>query len=253
MEIEFFKEKQLGLEIPYQDYSENHYLKKLKLACNLDDVVDSNLSDLQNFKNIQTWVLSNWKNSTMTENAEILHILQNAKQGNYGFIDNNVIISACLQSLGYKVRKIWLSSPDVEEPNQTTIHIIYEVYIKDINKWIFLDPKFDIMVSKDGIPMNAVEFQQALINQDELEVSNPVEKISSEEYLEWISQYLFCFTISLNKGAISVWDRVFGVKKKLTLVPVGEELPNYFKRVKRLSTNLVTNSLQDFYPHSIQN
>ena len=255
MGIEFIKEKQLSINIPYLDHSEDSYLQQLRHTYNLKELLDAKASDFQNFKNIQSWVLSKWnsKNRTCSGKEEIFRILKKAKKANYGYIDYNTITSACLQSLGYKLRRIWLSSPDAKKLRQRSVHVIYEVYLKDLNKWFFIDPKYDIMICKDGIPLNAVEFQQAIIDQEELEVHNPVEVISSEDYLEWISPYLFCFTISLNKGAISIWDRLLGVKKKLTLVPVGEMLPDYFRSIKRLTTNLVTNSLDDFYPDSIQN
>lgn len=153
-----------------------------------------------------------------------------------------------MKSLGFIVRRLWLKTKDVDVVNSGEGHVVNEVYLSDFKKWFFIDPQFDIMVLKNGIPLNAVEFQSAIANNEQIEIINPSKEITDEEYIEWISPYLFYFTTSLNNGRISNWDRVIGAKKQLTLVPKGHKPPTYFQRLFRIRTNYKTNSISDFYP-----
>jgi hypothetical protein len=136
---------------------------------------------------------------------------------------------------------------DIDDVNSGGGHAVNEVFIPDLNKWIFIDPQYDIMVTENGLPLNAVEVQKAIANNDSIEIINPNQVIGKEEYIEWIGPYLYYFYTSLNKGKVSVWDRIVGNKRQLTLVPEGKDEPKYFQRIFRLNTMYFTNSTKDFY------
>ncbi|GAA4311787.1 hypothetical protein GCM10023115_32420 [Pontixanthobacter gangjinensis] len=250
MSLKFKKKKQLDLRITYPDRSNDFYLKKLREDYDLQSLVDPDLSDLQNILRIQAWVHSRWKpdHKNRPRKNYPSYLLKEAKKGkNFRAVDYGTVSIACLQSLGYTVRGLWLFPGKMDEMENARAHVVHEIYLKDLKKWFFIDPCFNILVLKDGIPLNAVELQQALIHEQEVEVKNPLHKINTEEYLEWIGSYLYCFTISLNKGSISLCDRIMGRKKKITLVPVGENPPRKLQKTFRRRTNIVTHSLGDFY------
>ena len=111
-----------------------------------------------------------------------------------------------------------------------------------------MDPCFDIMIKKNGIPLNAVELLQALISGKELEVVNPSNEITCEEYLEKIGPFLFYFSTDLNTEISGIWKRIYGSKDKLTLVPIDEEKSKFFLKNIDKRKNITTNSIADFYP-----
>ena len=116
-----------------------------------------------------------------------------------------------------------------------------------MNKWIFIDPQYDVIATENGVPLNAVELQEVIANKKPFEIINPNKVIGKEEYIDWIGPYLYYFYVSLNKGKVSILDRIIGSKKQLTLVPIGGKEPKYFQRIFRLNNTYFTNSTADFY------
>ncbi len=251
LKISFNNEKQLDLSIPYSDFSNNDNLIELRKSFQLDTLISEKNTDFENVMNIQSWVHSRWEHDgeNTPEKNDPTYILEQAKKGErFRCVEYSIVTSACLKSLGFIVRGLWLKTRDVDVVNSGAGHVVNEVYLKDIGKWFFIDPQFDILVEKNGIPLNAVEFQEAIVNNEKIEIVNPSKEILDNDYIKWVGPYLFYFTTSLNNGAISNWDRVIGTKKQLTLVPLGHKPPTYFQRLFRIRTNLKTNSIEDFYP-----
>ena len=213
--IHFDTEKQLNLVISYSDRSESKELKSLKEVFKLDTLLLNANDEYEKIKNIQSWVHSRWKHdgNNVPEKSNAMYILKEAEKGNrFRCVEYSIVTTACLQSLGYIVRGLWLKTKDVDVVNSGAGHVVNEVYLNDLKKWFFIDPQFDIIVLKNGIPLNAVEFQSAIANNEQIEIINPSKEISDKEYIEWISPYLFYFTTSLNKGKISNWDRTLPEK-----------------------------------------
>ncbi|WP_456438740.1 transglutaminase-like domain-containing protein [Psychroserpens sp.] len=249
--IYFDTEKELNIVIPYSDISKNKELKIIKEVFRLDTLLLNTNDEYEKIKNIQSWVHSRWEHDgdNVPEKNNAQYILKEAEKGQrFRCVEYSTVTTACLQSLGYIVRGLWLKTKDVDVVNSGAGHVVNEIYLDDLKKWFFIDPQFDITVLKNGIPLNAIEFQSAIANNELIEIINPNKEISDAEYIEWISPYLFYFTTSLNKGKISNWDRVIGTKKQLTLVPKGHKPPIYFQRLFRIRTNYKTNSISDFYP-----
>ena len=137
---------------------------------------------------------------------------------------------------------------DISEVKSGGGHVVNEVYIEDIKKWMYFDPQFGVIPTLEGVPLNAVELQYRIKNNLDFTLINPNKPTTKEDYIEWIGPYLYYFTTSLNQGGISIWDRIIGNKKSLTLYPKGAEKPVYFQKIFRLNTSYYTHSLKDFYP-----
>lgn len=43
-------------------------------------------------------------------------------------------------------------------------HVALEVYLNDLKKWIFIDSQWNIIPFLNHVPLNAVEFQQAIVD-----------------------------------------------------------------------------------------
>lgn len=251
LSIAFKKEKELDITIPYTDQSKREDLVELRERFQLDTLISKDKTDFENIMNVQSWVHSRWihDGDNVPENHNPIYILEQAEKGErFRCVEYASVASSCLKSLGYTVRGLWLKTRDVDEVNYGAGHVVNEVYLKDKKKWFFIDPQFDIIVLKDSTPLNAVEFQKAIVTKEHIDIINPSKEISDEDYIKWIGPYLFYFTTGLNNGAISNWDRVIGTKKQLTLVPLEHKPPTYFQRLFRIRTNYTTNSLADFYP-----
>ncbi len=249
--IHFDTEKKLDIIIPYSDKSKSKELMRLKEVFELDTLIINTNDEYKKIKNIQSWVHSRWEHdgTNVPEKSNAMYILKAAEKGQkFRCVEYSTVTTACLQSLGFIVRGLWLKTKDVDVVNSGGGHVVNEIYLRDLKKWFFIDPQFDIIVLKNGIPLNAVEFQSAIAANEKIEIINPNQEISDREYIEWISPYLFYFTTSLNNGKISNWDRIIGTKRQLTLVPKGVKPPIYFQRLFRIRTNYKTNSIYDFYP-----
>ncbi|QYA24673.1 hypothetical protein G3I01_03825 [Gramella sp. MT6] len=251
MKINYKKERQLNLQIAYDDKSNDAFLKQLKEYNDLETLIEKGNGDFQNILRVISWVSSRWEDdaSILKKGGKTSKIFRKAiGTNNPRGIEYSYILKACLRSLGYTIRTIFLESKDRKDLKKGEKHIFFEIYLSDQEKWFLIDPQFDIIIKKNGVPLNAVEFQQVLLNEEELEIDNSSDLIDSIDYLEWIGPYLFYFTTSLNNGRISLCDRISGNKKRLILVPINENPPRYFKNLMKMRISLVTHSITDFYP-----
>ena len=248
--LEFTNNRNPKYQIEYKKSSDEPDLIKLRTDFKLDTIVKNVKSDFEKVLKIQSWVNSRWKHDgeNTPEKNDAYFILKQAEKGErFRCVEYSLVASECLKSLGFKVRNVGLMTKDIDEVNSGAGHAVNEVFIPDLNKWIFIDPQYDIMVTKNGMPLNAVELQKAIANKEAIEIINPNKVIGKEEYIDWIGPYLFYFYTSLNKGKVSIWDRIVGNKKQLTLVPKGKKEPKYFQRIFRLNNMYFTNSTKDFY------
>lgn len=249
--IRFTKEKQLDLQIQYSSRSNEVLLKKLRNSYELDKLIDEEKSDYENIINVQSWVYSRWDHDSenIAKKNDVFYILEQAAKGKrFRCAEYSTVSKACLQALGFTVRELWLRSRDEELVKRNSCHVMNEIYLKDLKKWFFMDPCFDIMIKKNGIPLNAVELLQSLLNGEELEVINPSNEITCEEYLEKIGPFLFYFSTSLNKEKSGILDLINGSRDELILVPVQEETSAFFKKNINKRNSITTNSIADFYP-----
>ena len=154
----------------------------------------------------------------------------------------------CLASLGLKVRTLGLMTKDVSDVKSGAGHVANEVYLKDLKKWVFIDPQWDVITTFEGIPLSAIELQNHISYNKNFELLNPNKTTSKEAYKKWIGPYLYFFTTTLNNQKVGIWDRIIGNKKQLTLLPIGASEPQYFQKIMRIRTAYYTNSTKDFYP-----
>ncbi len=237
--------------LSYLSRTDDTTLIKLRKAYPLDSLTANAKSDLEKILKIQSWVQSQWVHNgdSKPEIYDALYILQEAKKGRkFRCVEYSLVAGECLASLGFKVRNIGLMTKDINDVNYGAGHVANEVYLKDLQKWVFIDPQFDVITTKASIPLNAVELQNLIANNTDFNIINPNGVISKEDYKEWIGPYLYYFNVSLNKGSIGIFDRIIGSKKQLILLPKGAEKPKYFQRLFRINNAYFTTSSGDFYP-----
>ncbi|MFQ6092300.1 MAG: hypothetical protein ACE5OR_06400 [bacterium] len=68
------------------------------------------------------------------------------------------------------------------------------------NKWVFVDAQFDAIPELDGVPLNAVEFQDALSrNTPGILILSASSGFHTWYYKKWIGPYLYYFDFSIDQ------------------------------------------------------
>ncbi|MEO1715380.1 MAG: transglutaminase domain-containing protein, partial [Bacteroidota bacterium] len=102
-----------------------------------------------------------------------------------------------------------------------------------------------------GIPLNAVEFQQAIIEQADfklIDANGEVDEGRRKKYLNFIPHYLYFFDFKFDQREMP-YDSLYKVNDKglLMLVPLNVQKPTVFQRKYDMDYLEYTNSLGDFY------
>lgn len=242
-------------EFYYSDTLENEYLSELKNKFRLDILVNGETNDIGKIKNILDWTSKQWEHngSNNPTKQDALTILKEAHEGKqFRCVEYGIVATAALNSIGIPSRTLGLKTRDVEKVIRGAGHVVSEVYSKELGKWIFIDPQFNIMPTLNGNPLNGVEFQKEIYNKNvNLKLINKHGEISKEEtenYINWVSKYLFYFDILFDQKTMnSTKFKTINGMKKLTLVPVGYKEPHIFQRHSKIDYSYYTNSLNDFY------
>lgn len=249
LEFDTIPTKNYGLI--YKDISPKADLIELKETYKLDTLVQNCKSDFDKVVKIQSWVQSRWKHdgNNPSEKANALYILNEVKKGRrFRCVEYSIVANQCLSALGFKVRGLGLMTKDISEVKSGGGHVVNEIYLDDIKKWVFIDPQFDVITTSKGTPLNAIELQNCIANSIDFELINPNKTITKEEYRKWIGPYLYYFYFGINGQEVSIWDRIVENKKQLTLLSKNAKKPKYFQKIFRINNSYYTNSIEDFYP-----
>ncbi len=237
----------------YADSTKNEYLRILRENYGLD-ILTFNLNDIEKIKNILEWTHNQWQHNGSNEPSkpDALTILKEVKEGNnFRCVEYGIVSSAALNSIGIKSRVLSLRTADCETVKHGAGHVVAEAYSKDFNKWIFIDGQFNAIPMLDGIPLNAIEFQKAILeNKKCLNIINKNGEFSKEDkqnYIDWIGKYLFYFVVNFdNRLGYDEKLKIKG-KEKLMLVPLNSNTPHVFQRKYHINDCLYTNNKNDLY------
>lgn len=237
----------------YSDTLRNEYLRKLRNEYKLEEITKNAASDLEKVKIILNWVNNQWEHSgtNSPEKSDALSILNEVKQGKkFRCVEYGIVCAAALNSLGYKSRVIHLKTKDVETSLLGAGHVTTEVFVPQFKKWIFLDGQCNAIPSLKGIPLNAVEFQKAILteygNLEIVNINGPFTADDKKSHTEFVGKHLFYLDVC--------FDNQYGIneliseeeKKSLMLVPVGEKEPKRFQVFGKIDM-IYTHSISDFY------
>jgi len=227
----------------YADTLNNAFLKELRTANNLEQLT-AGQSELEKIKTILDWTSKQWAHngSNTPTKSDALTILAEARQGKqFRCVEYGIVATAAHNCIGIPARTLGLKTRDVEKVRHGAGHVVSEIYSKELGKWIYIDPQFNIMPTLNGTPITGVEFRKAIYTKDAgLKLVNkqgPLSKEDSDSYIKWIGKYLFYFDILFDQNGMS----------KLTLVPAGHKEPRIFQRSNKINYSYYTNSLNDFY------
>jgi hypothetical protein len=241
----------------YENGSQNEYLDRLKAQYNLEKLVEGATSDSARALRILKWSHDQWKHNGNNEpkKKDAISILEEARNEGKQFrcVEYGIVSTAALNAMGLPARVLALKIKDVETTQSGAGHVLLEVYLKDLGKWALMDGQWDAMPVLNGVPLNAVEFQQAIATHyDALQIRS-LSGTDKASYTRWIYPYLYYLDVTFdNREGLGLKKELQGGKPSLMLVPQGAKEPTIFQQKWPISNVVYTRSLADFYapPHS---
>jgi transglutaminase-like putative cysteine protease len=234
-----FRDDGLEVQIKYRledDYSE------LKNTYHLNEIAGGG-SDFQKALNLLGWISShiyhygNYDNHVKNTAMDLLEYAFD-KGINCGINCRSLslALTECLLAIGIKARTVYILP---FSPYDFDNHVVCEAWIKELNKWVMLDPTYNLYVSdKEGTPLGVVELRQKLADQEEIIFSEAANyngnSIDKAEIISYLAKDLFWFIVSDIQGSDS--ENIDG-SRSISIVPVGydakkNDLANIDFRIK---------------------
>jgi hypothetical protein len=243
------------LIIIYPNSQTDPYLKELRETYHLGSLTDGAKSNTEKALIVLDWTHKQWDHNgnNQPSKADALTILKEAKTGSmFRCVEYGIVSTDALLSLDLKARVVALKSRDVETCKSGAGHVLTEVWLPDHHKWALLDGQYNIMPMLHNVPLNAVEFQEAIVNKEPFILVNSKGQVSKKErkqYLQFIPHYLYFFDTPFdNRRNSSQQDRhSYKNKDLLMLVPKGAKQPTIFQRKFDIGSVHYTSNLFDFY------
>ncbi|MEJ8756328.1 transglutaminase-like domain-containing protein [Pontibacter sp. H259] len=237
--------------ILYEQNVNNQFLNTLREKYNLDAIVKGAANDTEKAFRMVNWVHKQWNHngSNTPTKPDALTILAEVKDGKqFRCVEYGIVTTACLNAIGLPARVMGLKMKDVETIHSGAGHVLLEVYLTDLKKWVLLDGQYDVMPVLNNVPLNAVEFQQAIAkNYDKLEIRS-MSGTNKADYVNWIYPYLYYFDVKFdNREGVDFTRQTVDSKKSLMLVPVGAKEPKIFQVTNPITYCKYTTSVADLY------
>jgi hypothetical protein len=243
-----------NLLIIYQDLDNAPELLELSAKYRLDSVAARGASEMDQILHLLNWTHNRWKHNGSTEPSElkVLTILEEAASGKrFRCVEFGIVLKSVLAANGFKARTLGLKTRDCETTRIGAGHVLTEVWSEVHQKWFVLDAQFNVVPMLHDLPLNAVEFQRAIINYADfklVDLNGEVPPKTLERYMTFIPYYLYYFDFKFDQREVVYEDsyKIDG-NTSLMLVPDGAKKPTVFQRKFDMNSMLYTNSLLDFY------
>ncbi len=238
----------------YQTLENSPELSILKTDYKIDSVAQKGTTELEKQLALLAWTNSRWQHNGSNEpsKSDALTILKEAEAGNkFRCVEYGIVLRSMLAAAGFNARTLALKTKDVEITESGAGHVLTEAWSNTYQKWFLLDGQFNAVPTLHGIPLNAVEFQQAIINKEQYTIINFNGELSNKlkkEYLKFVTPYLYYFDFKFDQRDVPTNQR-FSVNNKtsLMLVPLGAKQPTIFQKKRKIDYCEYTHSLADFY------
>ena len=238
----------------YPDTLNNEFLRELRTEYKLIELTQNKSTDIDKVLSVLNWTHNQWKHNGSNEpsKSDALTILKEAKDGKkFRCVEYGIVLSSALQALNFKARVVGLKTADVETKKYGAGHVLAEVWIPQFNKWVLIDGQFNVMPILDNIPLNAVEFQQAISENKQyklIDINGEVSRKSKKMYTSFVFNYLYFIDAKFDNRNDPVDQRVvYESKSTLMLVPLGVKNPTVFQIKYPMDNIFYTNSVNDFY------
>lgn len=213
----------------------NLYLTRLRRKHDLEQLVSTTRDDLERVKRVCHWVHARCVHDGSSRGlpGDPISLIDAADQGKrLRCVELATVTAGCLNAIGIPARAVSGQSRDVETRRFGAGHVFVEAWLADPGRWVFVDPEMDVVgVAKDGTPLDAVAFRQALASPE-----------PPTDYPASMAMCMYFFTTSLDQR-YPLEDRSVG---DLMLAPVDTTAPRKFQREPTASPEIFTHRLADF-------
>lgn len=138
----------------------------------------------------------------------------------------SLALTECLLAVGIKARALYIMP---FSPYDFDNHVVCEAWIEELNKWVMLDPTYNLYTTFNNIPLNTYELRVHLSNQDlEIIYNNEANyngsPINKEEIKTYYAKDLFRFMVSDIQGANS--ENIDG-RRLINITPCGYDVKQF--------------------------
>lgn len=214
----------------------NLYLTRLRRAHDLERLVSTTKGDLERVQRICHWVHARCMKDGSSRGLpqDPIALLEAADAGRrLRSVELATVTAGCLCAVGVPARSVGAQSRDVETRRLGAGHVFVEAWLEDRQGWVFVDPELDVVgIAKDGTPLDAVAFRQALASKDP-----PI------DYPASLAMCMHHFVTSIDQrypiDSRSVGDAM--------LAPSGVAAPRAFQREPVPTPRILTHCPADFH------
>ncbi len=199
------------------------------------------------FFNLMQWVSNQWDHNgwnAAPDSLTSLDILTSAKTEGvqYRCVEYGKVLHDILLSFGYVARTVGLKSVNVDYGGAGMGHVATEVWSNKLQKWIFLDPQFNIYAAYQKEPLNIYEIYKLKANGkfDKIKFVHPDTSLSQKEdenYANFLKNYL---------GYVDIAQNLNNTKYNLILKLEGKREYLTFQAFP-MSNNIFTTNFKDLY------
>lgn len=232
-------------------------LAALRTKYDLDRVVAGATDDYDKLRRLLKWTHDRWQHNGNNEpsKSDPLTILTEAEQGKrFRCVEYGIVLAGCAQAMGMPARVLGLKRKDVETAKSGAGHVVTEIWLESKKKWVFADGQWDAIPEKDGMPLNAIEFQAAFAKNDPALKIRSSSDTNADDYIAWVVPYLYYFDFNLDQRLFAdSTDHANNAQRnqprkgKLMLVPKGTKNPTVFQRKMPIKNTTYTSNPNVFY------
>ena len=214
----------------------NDYLTTIRTRYGLDTIVAGASSDLERVQRICHWVHGRCGHESWPSDVPVdpLGLLDAAAGGaQFRCVEFGVVAAGCLSAVGIPGRVVGGQSRDVETRRVGAGHVFAEAWLADRGRWVFVDAQMDLVgVAADGLPLNAIEFRNALAS-----------RTPPAEYPIVLSMCMYYFRYGTDLRY--PLDARHG--ESVVVAPLGAPLPRRFQREPMPAPDVFTHRPADVY------
>ncbi len=224
-----YEQSEPGSELRYLLLDpEGVYLSTLREDYRLLSRIAGAATDLQRTALLSAWVSGLWVHDPEgipLRNDPLSILWEAAEGGRFRSPEYAQVLSGALQAVAIPVRFITMHELHIEQT--VTSHVVCEAYMRDLQKWVMVDPRWNRIPLYGGKPLSAYEFQQYMISDPRGITYYQQER--DIRYTRWIRNYLYYLHTNqdcrLNTESYAY--------KNLMLVPANLPVPRFYSPYHR--------------------
>lgn len=234
-----------GREININYLTDGDY-KDLCESYNLNEIAGTN-DDFDKTIHLLNWISSNiyhygsYDNHVSNTAMDLFeYALGKGEQHGINCRSLSLALTECLLAIGLKARTIYMMPCS---PYDFDNHVVCEVWISEANKWVMLDPTYNLYVTYNDVPLNLYELRKLLSNQDDVVYNNEANyngtPINKNDITTYYAKNLYRFMIFDIQGRDC--ENIDG-RRLINMAPCGYDvkqctLANIDFRIKKWGNN----------------